>query len=444
MKFLDGSEPLEVLEKFQDSELKKALKNAKHSLMYENYKFDEEMAIAEMQTLPFLKASQYQEMFWKHSEGIFLSKPRFWYCTSGTTGGAKWFPRTKKDMDAYVGFDFEKIRGKYFTKEEVVLNLTKPLPIGSGSVTLGLPSYVEEIPAYPHVFENALRLAEKRKPTAIFGVPSIIMTLFDLELDGKRAMDFLKQVKKIVFLAEGVGTNRGIFEKLFKTKEIYETYGSVELGLIAYECGSHSGMHLNEHMGKIFEIIPQDELKKEMKKEGYVPKALNVNHVGKGTVGELVATVFWEVLPLFRYRTSDLVEVQEGFSSCGCGCRYPRIKVLGRRDEMLKVGGETIYAAWLHSALKSDFSNGIIIDYRMIMDEREKVLTFKLKASSKNEERFASEVKSKVFETIDKYSPGVLTREFIEKGMLKMNFEYVKEFEKTPGVKPKKFLIKNK
>lgn len=63
----------------------------------------------------------------------------------------------------------------------------------------------------------------------------------------------------------------------------------------------------------------------------------------EGAVGELVYTAIQrECCPLIRFRIGDLVRV-EGNGRCACGRRGPRIRGVGRTDDMLIVSGVNVY-----------------------------------------------------------------------------------------------------
>src|SRR5205823_5621976 len=99
--------------------------------------------------------------------------------------------------------------------------------------------------------------------------------------------------------------------------------GMTELGATGFTCQEQDGVHLIESEF-IFEVID--------------PSTGDV--VPAGRRGELVATNLGRAgMPLLRYRTGDLVEVDE--SACACGRTSARLRggILGRADDMVVVRG---------------------------------------------------------------------------------------------------------
>lgn len=85
--------------------------------------------------------------------------------------------------------------------------------------------------------------------------------------------------------------------------------------------------------------------------------------VPAGAAGDLVVTTFGaEMMPLLRYRTGDVTYIDP--SPCGCGRTSPRLgPILGRRENMLKVRGVSLYPAAVEEALAgvADVADYIIV-----------------------------------------------------------------------------------
>jgi phenylacetate-CoA ligase len=72
-----------------------------------------------------------------------------------------------------------------------------------------------------------------------------------------------------------------------------------------------------------------------------------------GATGELVWThLRREASPLLRYRSGDLAEVWT--SRCECGRSGPRIRIDGRRDDMLRVQAVNVYPQAIGAILDAD------------------------------------------------------------------------------------------
>lgn len=119
----------------------------------------------------------------------------------------------------------------------------------------------------------------------------------------------------------------------------YDTAGMTEISTIfMFECAHQpGGAHIIEDQ-VIEEVI--DPLTEEP--------------VGYGEMGERVVTSFGRsMIPLLRYRTSDLVVKVPG-SRCGCGRTFDIYEggVLGRTDDMKLVRGTNVYGRAIESLVR--------------------------------------------------------------------------------------------
>ena len=113
--------------------------------------------------------------------------------------------------------------------------------------------------------------------------------------------------------------------------DVYQAYGTADVGLIGYECGHGAGMHLDD--GVIVEICDPDG-----------------RPVPVGEVGEVVVTLLEETYPLLRFGTGDLSALL--VEPCPCGRPSPRLKGwLGRAGEVTKVRGIFLYPRQLEAAM---------------------------------------------------------------------------------------------
>jgi phenylacetate-CoA ligase len=85
-----------------------------------------------------------------------------------------------------------------------------------------------------------------------------------------------------------------------------------------------------------------------------------------GTRGELVITMLnREAMPLLRYRTRDICEMN--WEKCECGRTHPRImRVTGRSDDMLIVRGVNVFPSQVEDILLG--IPGIGSEYQIIVD----------------------------------------------------------------------------
>jgi phenylacetate-CoA ligase len=122
---------------------------------------------------------------------------------------------------------------------------------------------------------------------------------------------------------------------LLRTRGIdaYQSYGTADLGLIAFETAAREGLVLDE--GVIVEIV---------RPGGTEP-------VADGEVGEVVVTTLNPDYPLVRFGTGDLSAILPG--RCPTGRTNARIKGwLGRADQTAKVRGMFVHASQVADVLK--------------------------------------------------------------------------------------------
>jgi phenylacetate-CoA ligase len=106
--------------------------------------------------------------------------------------------------------------------------------------------------------------------------------------------------------------------------DAYQSYGTADLGLVAYETAAREGLVLDEDV--IVEIV----------------RPGTGDPVDPGEVGEVVVTTFNRDYPLVRFGTGDLSAVLPG--PCPTGRTNTRIKGwLGRADQTTKVRGMFVH-----------------------------------------------------------------------------------------------------
>ncbi len=104
----------------------------------------------------------------------------------------------------------------------------------------------------------------------------------------------------------------------------YQSYGTADVGLIAYETVGREGLVLDE--GVIVEIV----------------RPGTADPVPEGDVGEVVVTVLQADYPLLRFGTGDLSALLPG--RCPSGRTHQRIKGwMGRADQTAKVRGMFVH-----------------------------------------------------------------------------------------------------
>ncbi|HYH90678.1 MAG TPA: AMP-binding protein [Solirubrobacteraceae bacterium] len=110
---------------------------------------------------------------------------------------------------------------------------------------------------------------------------------------------------------------------------VADTFGMSDMwSTMAGECGDGEGLHLTTGEHALLEVID--------------PETAEMLRLEDGVSGELVWThLDRQASPLLRYRSSDLATVWT--APCPCGRTSPRIRIGGRRDDMLRVQAVNVY-----------------------------------------------------------------------------------------------------
>lgn len=154
------------------------------------------------------------------------------------------------------------------------------------------------------------------KPTAYIGTPSFLRVLIE------RAQELnqpITSLKKAMVSGEALPESlRSWFAD--QGVQVYQMYGTADVGLIAYETTALDGMVVDEEV--ILEIVDPD----------------TGEPVPEGAIGEVVITTLNREYPLIRYGTGDLSAVLPG--DCPTGRTNIRIRGwMGRADQTTKVRG---------------------------------------------------------------------------------------------------------
>ena len=176
-------------------------------------------------------------------------------------------------------------------------------------------------------------------PTAIMCVPSFILRL--IEYAEQNGIDYRhSSIRKIIGIGEGLRNQdfslnllgQRIHEK-WPEVHLFATYSSTEMSATFSECEFGCGGHVHPEL-IIVEIIGDDGLP-----------------VPDGMPGEVVITTLGvEAMPLLRFRTGDIAA--KVVEPCRCGRHSYRLTpLLGRKNNMLKLKGTTIYPPAINDVL---------------------------------------------------------------------------------------------
>jgi phenylacetate-CoA ligase len=187
-----------------------------------------------------------------------------------------------------------------------------------GALALGCTVF----PAGTGQTEQQLQAMADLKPDAYVGTPSFLRILLEKADEAGLALPSL--VKASV---GGEGFPPALRDRLAaRGIEALQSYGTADLGLVAYETRAREGLVVDEHV--ILEIV----------------RPGTGEPVADGEVGEVVVTPLSAAYPLVRFGTGDLSAILPG--ACPTGRTAPRIRGwLGRADQSAKVRGLFVHPA---------------------------------------------------------------------------------------------------
>ena len=176
------------------------------------------------------------------------------------------------------------------------------------------------------------------QPKYLIAVPSFLLKMIDYAEENN--IDYKNSsVKGVICIGEALRTAN--LEPTLLAKRIQEkwnialhsTYASTEMSAAFTECEAFSGGHHHPEL-IITEIVNEQN-----------------EPVADGELGELVVTTLGiEAMPLLRFKTGDMV--RKFTEPCTCGRTTYRIgPVEGRKQQMIKYKGTTLYPPAMHDAV---------------------------------------------------------------------------------------------
>jgi phenylacetate-CoA ligase len=177
--------------------------------------------------------------------------------------------------------------------------------------------------------ELQLQAIADLRPEAYVGTPSFLRIVLEKADEAGLALPWLGKA------SVGGEAFPAALRDLLRARgiEAYQSYGTADVGLIAYETAARAGLVQDE--GVIVEIV----------------RPGTGDPVAEGEVGEVVVTVLDPDYPLLRFGTGDLSAVLPG--PCPTGRTHTRIRGwLGRADQTAKVRGMFVHPSQVAELLK--------------------------------------------------------------------------------------------
>jgi phenylacetate-CoA ligase len=253
------------------------------------------------------------------------------YSTSGTTGAPSYIPLTAGDLDSWVTASARSYAASGIAAGQRIVSTYNAGPFVAGAALAAFDRIgLCHIPVGSGNTERLMRAVELLRPDAAVLTPSYAAHL--VEWAAERDFDLRGSSVERVLVAGEPGGGEPAFRAKLEAgwgARVTEAMGIGDIGVSLWgECEEQDGMHLGARGFVHAELIE--------------PETGVAVEIEDGATGELVLThLRHRAAPLLRFRTRDHVELRT--SPCACGRTSPRLRCIGRTDDMLIVRGVNVF-----------------------------------------------------------------------------------------------------
>jgi phenylacetate-CoA ligase len=274
------------------------------------------------------------------------------YSTSGTSGTPSYVPLTAGDLDNWVTASARSYAASGVAAGQRIVSTYNAGPFVAGAALAAFERIgLCHIPVGTGNTERLMLAVELLGPEAVVLTPSYAAYL--VEWAAERDRDLRpSSVERVLVAGEPGGGEPAFRAKLEEGwgARVTEAMGVGDIGVSLWgECEEQDGMHLGARGFVHAELI-----------EPATGVALELDD---GATGELVLThLRHRAAPLLRFRTRDHVQVRT--SPCRCGRTSPRLRCIGRTDDMLIVRGVNVFPSAIRevvSAFAPEVSGYILV-----------------------------------------------------------------------------------
>ena len=274
------------------------------------------------------------------------------YSTSGTAGAPSYVPLTARDLENWVTASARSYAASGIAAGLRIVSTYNAGPFAAGAALAAFERIgLCHIPIGTGHTELLMTAVESLHPEAVVLTPSYAAYLVEWAAD--RGVDLRgSSVERVLVAGEPGGGEPAFRAKLEEGwgAKVTEAMGVGDIGVSLWgECEEQGGMHLGARGFVHAELIDPDS---------GAPLELR-----DGAGGELVLThLQHRAAPLLRFRTRDHVRVWT--SPCSCGRTGPRIRCVGRTDDMLIVRGVNVFPSAVRevvSAFAPEVSGHILV-----------------------------------------------------------------------------------
>jgi phenylacetate-CoA ligase len=269
------------------------------------------------------------------------------YSTSGTTGAPSYVPLTAGDLDNWVTASARSYAASGVAPGQRIVSTYNAGPFVAGAALAAFERIgLCHIPVGTGNTELLVRAVEFLEPEAVVLTPSYAAYLAEnFPLRGST-------VERVLVAGEPGGGEPAFRAKLEEGwgAKVTEAMGIGDIGVSLWgECEEQDGMHLGARGFVHAELIE--------------PETGTPVEMDDGATGELVLThLEHRAAPLLRFRTRDHVQVRT--SPCRCGRTGPRVRCIGRTDDLLIVRGVNVFPSAIRevvSAFAPEVSGHVLV-----------------------------------------------------------------------------------
>jgi phenylacetate-CoA ligase len=333
------------LTKLQNERLQKVCERVYSRVPFYKKKFDEAgvkpsdiKSVQDITRLPFTKKADLRD---NYPYGLFaepLDNIVRIHASSGTTGKPTVVAYNRNDISLWADVMARTFTCAGATHKDVVQNA-----YGYGLFTGGLGAHygaerigASVIPISGGNTQKQIMLLQDFGTTVLTCTPSFALYIYDTICEMKINLDTIK-LRVGLFGAEPwtEEMRREVQERLrIKAIDIYGLSEIIGPGVSSECIEAQAGLHLNE--------------------DHFYPEIINPEtgeQLAYGQEGELVITsMSREAMPLIRYRTGDITNLNP--EKCTCGRTLVRMRrVRGRADDMLIIRGVNVFPSQVESVL---------------------------------------------------------------------------------------------
>jgi phenylacetate-CoA ligase len=274
------------------------------------------------------------------------------YSTSGTTGTPSYIPLTAGDLDNWVTASACSYAASGIVAGQRIVSTYNAGPFVAGVALAAFERIgLCHVPVGTGNTERLMLAIEQLRPEAAVLTPSYAAYL--VEWAAERSADLRgSSVARVLVAGEPGGGEPAFRAKLEEGwgASVTEAMGVGDIGVSLWgECEAQDGMHLGARGFVHAELIE--------------PDTGTAVEMDDGATGELVLThLQHRAAPLLRFRTRDHVQVRTG--PCKCGRTGPRLRCIGRTDDMLIVRGVNVFPSAVRevvSAFAPEVSGHVLV-----------------------------------------------------------------------------------